>query len=72
MSVNSQSHTAFTSRPHVQGMLYLLEGELEQVDREAGLDYLPMDVYIDALTISRHFQESPIRKRLTRTLSGKS
>ena len=70
MTSTMPSHTAFTSRRYVRGILYSLEGELERVDREAGHDYLPMDVFIDSQTIRRHFRESSVRDRLTRTLSG--
>ena len=42
------------------------EAELEQLDRQAGQDYLPMDVYVDTRTVKQHFQDSPIRARWTR------
>jgi len=69
MSSIMPQHSTSTSRIHTKGILYLLEGELETQDREAGHDYLPMDVFIGPLTIKKHFQESSIRNRLTRTLS---
>ena len=37
--------------------------ELEKLDRHAGHDYLPMDVYVDLGTIRQHFQVSSIRNR---------
>lgn len=61
---------AFAGRTHAKLSLYTLEGELEKLDREAGHDYLPMDVYIDPRTINEHFRESSIRSRLIRSLSG--
>lgn len=37
------------------------EAELEKLDRQAGHQYLPMDVYIDPKT--EHFHASSIRNR---------
>jgi len=62
-------HSDFASRPRVKGMICSLEREFEQIDREAGHDYLPMDIYIDSLTIREHFREPSIRGRLRRSLS---
>jgi len=55
-----------------RGSLYSLEGELEKLDRVAGHDYLPMDIFIDPRTINEHFRESSVRSRLVRTLSGRA
>jgi hypothetical protein len=52
--------------------VYSLEGEaeLEQLDRQAGQEYLPMDVYVDTRTVKQHFQDSSIRERWMRIHSG--
>ena len=42
------------------------EPELENLDRQAGHQYLPMDVYIDPKTMEEHFQASSIRHRRTK------
>ena len=42
------------------------ESELENLDRQAGRQYLPMDVYIDPGTIEEHFHASSIRCRRTK------
>ena len=42
----------------------LLHQELEELDRELGHDYVPMDLFIDQRTINEHFHESSIRSRL--------
>lgn len=56
------------SRDHTDRSLYSLDGEaeMEGLDREAGHDYLPMDVYIDPRTVKEHFQNSSIRARWRR------
>jgi hypothetical protein len=43
------------------------ESELENSDRQAGHQYLPMDVYIDSKTMNEHFHASSIRRRWTKT-----
>ena len=39
------------------------ESELEYLDRRAGHEYIPMDVYIDPNTMEEHFHASSIRNR---------
>ena len=41
------------------------EAELESMDRQAGRDYIPMDVYIDTGTIDEHFHAASICDRWT-------
>ncbi|MCB1753659.1 MAG: hypothetical protein KDI74_18270 [Gammaproteobacteria bacterium] len=62
---NRNSHTA---RDRREWLLYSLEveAELEQLDRVAGHDYLPMDVFIDSGTLKRHFRDSSVRNRRLR------
>ena len=57
-----------TSRDHTDWSLHSLEGEaeLERLDREAGHNYLPMDVFVDPRTVKEHFQGSSIRARWRR------
>jgi len=61
-----------TSRDLKDRSVYSLEGEaeLEQLDRQAGQDYLPMDVYVDTRTVKQHFQDSSIRARWMRMHPG--
>jgi hypothetical protein len=61
-----------TSRDQKDWALYSLEGEaeLERLDRQAGHDYLPMDVYVDPRTVKEHFQDSSIRARWIRIHPG--
>jgi hypothetical protein len=42
------------------------EAELEKLDRQSGLQYIPMDVYVDPQTIKERFQASSSRKRWAR------
>lgn len=42
------------------------ESELENLDRQAGHQYLPMDVYIEPGTEEEHFHVSSIRRRWTK------
>jgi hypothetical protein len=42
------------------------EAELESLDRRAGHQYIPMDVYITPGTMREHFQASSIRSRWIR------
>jgi hypothetical protein len=39
------------------------EAELEKLDRQAGHDYVPMDVFVDPTTRTEHFQSSSVRSR---------
>jgi hypothetical protein len=45
------------------------EAELEELDRRAGHDYVPMDVYVDPAEREEHFSASAILKRLRRLQS---
>ena len=53
------------AKDQTDGALDSLEGEsgLENLDRRAGHQYLPMDVYIDPKTEEEHFHASSIRRR---------
>lgn len=44
-----------------------IEAELEKLDRKAGHQYVPMDVYLDTGTINEHFHVSSICDRWYRT-----
>jgi len=39
------------------------EAELETLDRRAGHEYVPMDIFIDSRTMKEHFGGSSIRSR---------
>jgi hypothetical protein len=69
---NTTQPITCTSRDQKDWSLYSLEGEaeLERLDRQAGHDYLPMDVYVDTRTVKEHFQDSSIRARWTRIHPG--
>jgi hypothetical protein len=68
MSSSTQDPIGFTSGDRTGWSLLSLESEteMEELDREADHDYLPMDVYIDPRTRKEHFQESAVRARWTR------
>jgi hypothetical protein len=55
----------FTSGDYKDWSLHSVEveAELENLDRQAGHEYLPMDIYIDSATIKEHFGGSSIRSR---------
>ena len=57
-----------TSRDHNDWSQHSLEieADLEKLDREAGRDYVPMDVFVDPTTRKEHFQSSSIRSRWSR------
>jgi hypothetical protein len=59
-------HVNSCGRAQVDRNLYSLEMEtvLENLDREFGHDYVPMDVFIDSRTMKEHFQDSSIQARL--------
>ena len=40
-----------------------LEAQLEELDRQGGCEYLPMDVFVSPLIIKEHFQDSSIYDR---------
>ncbi len=65
MTNTMQNPIACTSRDHTDGTLYSLkdEAEVEKLDRQAGHEYLPMDVFVDPRTMKEHFQDSSIRAR---------
>ena len=42
------------------------EYEVEQSDRRAGHDYLPMDVWVDPGDQGKHFDATSVAQRLTR------
>ena len=66
MTRSLRKHTDSTIRSQADWIFYSLEleSEVEEIDREIGRDYVPMDVFIDPRTIMKHFQASPIRARL--------
>jgi len=72
MTETTQDSTACTNRGHVNWSLYSLEAEaeLEKSDREAGHDYVPMDVFVDQQTMKEHCKCSSIRARWSRILSA--
>jgi hypothetical protein len=67
-------HVNSCGRAQVDRNLYSLEMEtvLENLDREFGHDYVPMDVFIDSRTMKEHFQDSSIQARLREYRSGSS
>lgn len=68
MTNSIQNPISFTSRDHTGWSLLSLESEaeMEKLDREAGHDYLPMDLFVDPRTRKQHFQESSVRARWTK------
>ena len=69
MAHTKQDPSIHTSKDETNGVLDGPEGkaELENSDRQAGHQYLPMDVYIDSKTMDEHFHVSSIRHRWTKT-----
>ena len=67
MTGNKQNHFTFTGGDRKDGSLYSLrvEAALEELDRAAGREYVPMDLFIDTRTLQEHFQASSIRARRT-------
>jgi hypothetical protein len=57
-----------TNRDQTDWSLHTLEdeAELEELDRRAGHDYLPMDVYVDPVEQRAHFAAAAVVGRLTR------
>jgi hypothetical protein len=43
-----------------------IESALEKLDRQAGHEYVPMDVFVDPRTRKEHFQDFAIRTRWAR------
>ena len=68
MNYSTQNPIDCTSWDHTDWSRYSLEreAELERLDRKAGHDYLPMDVYVDARRVKEHFQVSSIHARWNR------
>ena len=63
---NSMQHTVTcTSGARVKWTLLSLKGEAEaeKLDRQAGHEYVPMDVFVDPGTMKEHFQASSISSR---------
>ena len=65
MTNSMQNTVTCTSGVHVKRTLLSLkdEAEAEQLDRQAGHDYVPMDVFVDPGTMKEHFQASSISSR---------
>ena len=57
-----------TSRDQNDWSLHSLEveAELVKLDRQAGHEYVPMDVFVDPRTMKEHFQDSSIHARWSR------
>lgn len=63
---NTMSNPVTRSRSYQQDWsLHSLEveAELERLDRHAGHEYVPMDIYVNPGTMKEHFQYSSIRAR---------
>jgi hypothetical protein len=60
-----QKPVALTSGNPANRIPYSLNGraELEKLDRQAGYEYVPMDVFVDPRAMREHFQDSSIRAR---------
>jgi hypothetical protein len=73
MTYSTHINIDCTSGDQTDWSLYSLAGEAEseRLDREAGHDYLPMDVYVDPRVMEEHFQASSIRARRRRIHSSK-
>ena len=69
MAHTKQDLSIRIGKDQTDGVLNCLKGEseLENLDRQAGHQYLPMDVYIDSKTMDEHFHASSIRRRWTKT-----
>lgn len=65
MTSTSQNPVTCPSGAHTCWNLCSLKGEaeLEKLDREAGHEYVPMDVFVDPRTMKEHFQGSSVRAR---------
>ena len=74
MAHTKQDPSIRIGKDQTDGVLNCLEGksELENLDRQAGHQYLPMDVYIDSKTMDEHFHASSIRRRWTKTHQSSS
>ena len=69
MTHTKQDSSIRIGKDQTDGILGSLKGEseLENLDRQAGHQYLPMDVYIDSKTVDEHFHAASIRQRWTKT-----
>ena len=69
MAHTKQDLSIRIGKDQTDGVLNCLkaESELENLDRQAGHQYLPMDVYIDSKTMDEHFHASSIHRRWTKT-----
>ena len=69
MTYSKENLVDCTGTGQTDWSLYSLdrEAELERLDREAGHDYLPMDVFVDLRTMKEHFQDSAVRARWAKT-----
>ena len=58
-----QSPMSCTNRALRNRALYSLnvEAKMERADRQAGHEYLPMDIFIDTVTMKDHFQAVSLR-----------
>lgn len=65
MTHTTQTHITCTSSVHKTRTLGSLavEAKLAKSDHQAGHEYVPMDVYIDAKTMKEHFRYSSILAR---------
>jgi hypothetical protein len=68
MAHTKQDPSTRIGTDQADGVLNCLTGEseLENIDRQAGHQYLPMDVYIDSKTMDEHFHASSIHRRWTK------
>ena len=68
MTHTKQDSSIRIGKDQTDGVLSSLkdESELENLDRQAGHQYLPMDVYIDSKTVDEHFHAASIRRRWTK------
>ena len=69
MAHTKQDPSIRIGKDRTDGVLNCLKGEskMENSDRQAGHQYLPMDVYIDSKTMDEHFHASSIHRRWTKT-----
>ena len=65
MTHTTQNRAICTNRALRNGALYSLsvEAALERSDRQAGHEYVPMDVFVDSATMREHFQVLSLRAR---------
>ena len=58
----------FTRRIPSKAHVFSLDVEMElaESDQRIGHEYLPMDIYVDPITIERHFQVASVYARIHR------